>query len=450
MRTMTEDRGLAFRRYLMVAPFAFVAAVVGSVFSRFFLIYGTDTLLVAPAAMGAIMLVTRLFDGASDPVIAWLSDRKAQPRRKPLMLWGTPLFLLIIPLMLPPAGLRGMALVAYLLFFYLLFELGQTLRQVPSAALGFEVARTASRRTLARTAMMVVSMIASILAMVFIQQLMTSEDPRALLEPALLIGTPLGALLYFIGLWRLREVPTPHRSEERPPLKMFAEVLKNRYHRQYIGVQIAESVAYAGIFTSVFYVIRYVIERPEWTFILFLAYTLASILGMGMWWRIVGRLGTRRTWIAGQLTWLATLLLWPTVLAFGAPAYLVLVILAGLASGCGRTVGYAMLGDIADYDARESGRQRQGVYATIYSLIDKIVAALIGFLFGLMLQYVDFVPNQAQGDDFTMAISLSTSILPAIFIFLSIRLLKGFDLYEKEGIPDGREARAVRPKLALG
>ena len=78
--------------------------------------YATDVLLIAPAAMGVVFMVGRLWDAASDPLAGYLSDRTRTRwgRRRPWFAAAVPLFA-VCPVMVwaPPAALDGFALLVW-------------------------------------------------------------------------------------------------------------------------------------------------------------------------------------------------------------------------------------------------------------------------------------------------------------------------------------------------
>ncbi len=438
MSVFTQDEDLAFRRYLMLS-IAFVPNwVLGGMFLRYFAIYATDVLLLAPALLGTILLVSRIYDGITDPLFAWFSDRRRGARRVPFYLVGTLGIFIMVGVWIIPAGITGFALIAWLIGMLLLWETGQTLRSVAIDALGFEVATTARRRTLIMVTRGLAALIGNVIGIFAMQYLLDHADPRSAVVPVVLVAVAVSFVACFAFGARLKELPKPHRTEERPPIHMLREVLANRYHRQYIAIQMAETFAFVSIGFSVPYVMQYILGRPDLTMYIFLTNLIVGVLAAGGWWLLIGRLGTRRTWLAGQCIWLVTLAMWPLVLVFGLPAFFVLAFLSGIGGSAGNCVGYAMLGDIADYDAKVSGRQRQGIYATIYGLIGKVAAALTAFLLGWMLQFAGYVPNAEQGPNFTIAMTLAIAVLPGICMIASIRLLQRYKLYEEEGIPDGR------------
>ncbi|MXO86446.1 hypothetical protein GRI38_10460 [Altererythrobacter aurantiacus] len=444
MKIVTTDETKAYQRYFLLAP-PILANVPVALLASYFAIYATDVLLVAPAAVGTILLVARLFDGITDPIIGVWSDRRSAPRRVPVMMAGVLISPSLAFLWLPPQSLSGTLLFVWITAFYLLFELGQTLRAVPLSALGLEVARDPRQRVFVQVIFRIFGFANYLVSLWLMQYLTEHEAPRAAITPFIIAFTAAYLVVFMTALIYVKELPQPQRTEERPILRMMKEVLGNRYHRQFLGIQTAEVVAFACIGFAVPYVTRYVLDRPDMTMFVFLTNAVTALIASFGWWRIVPRLGVRISWLIGQYFWAAVLAGWILVPTLGIWFFMFLAFLSGIGGAAGNCVSYAMLGDIADYDARESGRQRQGIYVTIYGLVSKLALAMTAFVLGWILQLSGYQPNTEQGQGFLLGITLIVSIIPLLGIGWSISLLHRYRLYEDESIEDGR---ATPPNLA--
>ena len=252
------------------------------------------------------------------------------------------------------------------------------------------------------------------------------------------VGIGIGtAVIFTLAAMRVKELPVRHRAAERNFFKMLREVLGISYHSRLLGVQATEAFAFTSIAFMVPYVMTYIVEQPERIMWIFMGYLVLSKLSRVGWLMLIPRWGMQRIWMVGLYLWVLTFLLFPIVFLYGFAAYLGVAILAGISNGAA-SVNYAMLGDVADYDARRSGRQRQGVYMTIYRLVSKLAAAAVAFALGWALQLSGFIPNTEQGTITIVAIAISTSLLPLIATLVGIHWLRGYDFYQREGISDGR------------
>ncbi len=103
--------------------------------------YATDVLLISPAAMGTIFLISRIWDGISDPLAGYLSDRTRTRigRRRPWMLAGAvPVGACFVAMVAPPS-LSGTELTWWMGGAVVLFYTAFTVFSMPHDALGAEL-----------------------------------------------------------------------------------------------------------------------------------------------------------------------------------------------------------------------------------------------------------------------------------------------------------------------
>ncbi len=440
MSVYTTDTRLAYRR--SVEFWAITSTpiyLVGGLFGYLFLIYATDTLLLAPAAVGTLLAATRIYDGVSDLALGTWSDRTKSRlgRRRPYMVAGGILTLSYIGLWLPPGNLGAAGTLIFIGIMLILWETANTLIGVPFGALGIENGQTPKRRTAFIVIGVVIGLPGTIGAILMMQYLVGSNDVRATGTPWFIgFGIGLSTIVTLAAL-RVKELPVRHKTAERNFIKMLREVLGVHYHTRLLGVQMAESFAFTSIAFMVPYVMTYIVEQPERIMYIFMGYLVLDTLSRIAWLWLIPHWGMQRIWMTGLWLWALTFTLFPLVFLYGFTAYLGVAMLGGIANGAA-SVNYAMLGDVADYDARQSGRQRQGVYMTIYRLVSKIAGAAVAFALGWTLQLSGFIPNTEQGTAAIVAIAISTSLLPLIATLFGIRWLRGYDFYQREGLSDGR------------
>ena len=117
--------------------------------SMYLMKYSTDVLGIAPAAMGVILLVSRVWDGIPDPLAGFFSDgtRSRLGRRRPWMLAGAvPIGLLFVLMWSPPLSLEGGALTLYMGAVIVLFYSATTVFGMPHDSLGAELSTSYHER----------------------------------------------------------------------------------------------------------------------------------------------------------------------------------------------------------------------------------------------------------------------------------------------------------------
>jgi len=101
---------------------------------------------VSMATVGTILLVSRIFDGISDPMVGYLSDRTSTPfgRRKPWILCGSALLMVAVYHLFMPYENAG---AAYFMVWLVLIALSWTIAEVPFWAWMVEITGDYNERT---------------------------------------------------------------------------------------------------------------------------------------------------------------------------------------------------------------------------------------------------------------------------------------------------------------
>lgn len=141
---MTKKNKLGFFTKLSFGSGNFGYGAMGQTVSSFFMFFATSVLGLPGAIVGVVIAITSLWDGLSDPIIGYLSDKtrsKVFGRRLGHMLFASfALAINNIILWSPPDGASKGFLVFWLLFFLLTQETFNTFFATPYAALCIDIA----------------------------------------------------------------------------------------------------------------------------------------------------------------------------------------------------------------------------------------------------------------------------------------------------------------------
>ena len=144
------------------------------------------------------------------------------------------------------------------------------------------------------------------------------------------------------------------------------------------------------------YVSEYVFQRPEVAIYVVLLYFIPQFLLTPLWIFLSRRVGKKRLWIVSM---------WGTALGFLALFFvdsgegiLIWIVppLLGMAGGCAPIVAPSINADIIDYDEYQTGERKEGAYLAVWNFVRKSAGALTAFITGIVLQQLDFKPNQEQ------------------------------------------------------
>jgi len=108
----------------------------------YFLKFSTDTLLIAPAVIGTVLGVSRVWDAISDPIAGYFSDltRSRLGRRRPwILVAAVPIGISFFALWSPPGYLTGGWLTTWMVVWIFIFFSVYTMYVVPHKALGAEL-----------------------------------------------------------------------------------------------------------------------------------------------------------------------------------------------------------------------------------------------------------------------------------------------------------------------
>lgn len=436
------------------------------------------------ATVGTILLLARLTDVVTDPLIGELSDRWRTPlgRRRPWLLFGAPMMMLgVYNLFIPSEG----AGLGYFLFWLTMFFIGATMIILPHRAWGAELSpdyHQRSRVTAAREFYLLIGyMLAASVPMIVeisadggtgtleVLRTMWSDAvgafsgdfrernivDRASLTGPVLMGLAWSVIIILpicagIVLLFVKE-PPPRIGEARPSLlEGLRLVLKNgpmvRVLLIVLLVHFGESSRNA---VSLFF-IRDIVGVPT----IGAAYFFYFIAGLSAipFWLMLGRK------IGKHLAFMLTLLIVSAVSATNLLLeqgdyfmFFMLFIVKGFCFGGLQFLPFAMLADVVDVDAARSGVQRAGTYFAFLGFSEKIAIALgIGAALNIV-GLLGFNPSggtSASSDIGVLALRLVYCLGPIFFYGLAYVLIWSYPLTPKRHARLRRRLEARNERLA--
>ncbi|UCE85979.1 MAG: MFS transporter [Deltaproteobacteria bacterium] len=373
----------------------------------FFLKFATDVLLLAPATVGVIFALGRAWDAVSDPIAGTWSDRTRTRlgRRRPWMLAAIPVLGLTFAMIwIPPAALHGTALTVWIGVGLFAFYTAFTAYVIPHLSLGAELStdhHDRSRIFGARHAAFTLGIMLAFGGMQFVEN---SPDPRAAAASLALVAIVVLSAVLLIPASLIAERAEYQGRGAQSSFGAMGDVLRNPHARILLFVVFIEmsGSGVLGILSP--YLTVYILKRPDLIGPLPAIFVVFSVISIPFWVRASRRFGKRNVWRFAMVG---------TALSFGSCFFVgegdvvlicVLLVFAGLSSGCGGAVGPSMLADVIDYDEYVSGERKEGAYSAAQGFAIKAAHALIILLTGVLLQVSGFEPNVEQGRAAELAI----------------------------------------------
>ena len=408
--------------------------------------FSTDVLLIAPAVMGVIFSISRIWDAVSDPIAGYLSDRttfKFGRRRTWMLISFIPISFGFLAVFSPPESMQGQSLDLWMMIAILSFYSAITLLNVPHMALGAELSEDYHERTRLFGVRHIGFTLGSILALVSMSLLISEEnnpdgDVRQLAGSLAFYAIGAMSLMIFFAVSKLKENPEFQNRVNKNPFKAFRDVWINPHAKILIIVLFIENLGGAVIGVLTLYVTQYIVEAPAWAPLIIFAYMLPSALSVPLWIPLSRRFGKIRLWVFSLAF---------TGISFGGifiipfldsitDRLIVMFIgaaLGGMAAGCGGAIGPSVKGDVIDYDEYLTGERKEGSYFAALNFVFKSATGIMLLVTGFVLQFSGFIPNQPQTMEVKIALISLYGLVPLVFYCLGAFLLyKKFKFGEEE------------------
>ncbi len=417
-------------------------------------IYAKDGGL-ALAALGTAVLITRIFDAVTDPLIGWASDawHRRYGTRKPFVVAGTFVTLLGLWFLFRPGDSPTLM---YFTGWFLVAYLGWTLTEIPYRAWSFELSGDYVLRMRIQTWLGALLMIGSTLFYVvpyLAKSLGYSERSdfsfESLRFTALIVAVCL-PLLNLFAVWRTPDGEHPAESSNGGLRHAWSAVIGNgpllRLVAAFLLVGVLGSVG-QGVY--LLYFDSYMGLGEQFGAVMVVALPL-SLLALPLWSWICQRYERHRVWCVALLG----AAICYAALGFIPPGQENLPWVAMAVSGtvlfvsATLIVPLAMLGDAVDYGIWKFGQDFAGTYTSMFTLITKLVSGAGVAIGMILLGWMGFdATAQTQSESGALAMRLVVSWLPALGIAAVVPVIWNFPL-TRERHRQIKEAIAARQQEA--
>lgn len=408
--------------------------------------YYTEVCRIPPATVGTLLLLPRLWDAISDPLMGILSDRTRTRfgTYRPYLLWMAIPFGLFgyLTFANPAFGDSGKLIYAYITYIGLMTA--YTAINVPySALMGVMTPSPAERTQLSSFRFVGAFSGQLIISVTFLPLVLFlgGGDKGAGFPHAMAIMAVLATLMFLATFGLTRERIRPETAERTDIGGDLLSLLRNRPWLIMVAAAILTLSAAAVRWTITPQYLKYYFGVDEavrffWFLdkISFVQTTgaLAFITGVFFTGVVSRRFGKRNSLIA------LTLLNGLTVLALffiprdGYTSLVWLNILGNLLAGPTPALVWAIYTDVADYNEWASGRRVTGLAFSAAMFAQKLGISIGGATCGWLLGSVGFEADTIPSEDVVQSFRLIASILPGVLAIANGVVLFGYRLTDEQ------------------
>ncbi|TDX12282.1 MFS transporter [Flavobacterium sp. S87F.05.LMB.W.Kidney.N] len=422
------------------------------IFSMYLLFFYTDVFGLAPAIVGTMFLITRIWDSCFDPIVGILADRTKSKwgKFRPYLLWVAIPFAVIgvLTFYTPDFDEKGKIIYAYVT--YSLMMMIYSLINVPYASLLGVMSSDRKERNTLSSYRMVFAFGGSLLALWLIEPLVNYFGGNLNSKIGWLTTIAVFGLITTIFFWACfaftKERVQPIGDEQNNLKEDLKDLLKNRPWWILLGAGIG-----ALVFNSirdgaaVYYFKYYVSSSINFDFSLFgtdfhmtptsiylVLGQAANIIGVIAATPIANRIGKKKTFFGAMA--LAAILSLIFYLFGKEDIFLIMIfqVLISICAGCIFPLIWSMYADSADYSEWKQGRRATGLVFSASSMSQKFGWTIGGAGAGWLLGYYGFQANVEQTATAQNGIQLMLSILPAIAAGISVAFIAFYPLSEEK------------------
>jgi len=398
---------------LMDLPVMMTMSTV-SVFVHTF--YTTD-LGLDLVAVANILLIGRLFDLLTDPLVGRLSDRTKTRwgRRRPWIALAVPLMMLgVYKLYLPepPVSLW------YMFGWMSVMWLGWTMILIPYYAWAAELTPDYRERSLVTGSRSFMGTAGQLAAYIAPTIALLAFGIGGTGEVMMMIGITVLILLPILTgltLWKV-----PEHDDFVPsvmPLWLGMKMMwRNGPFKRLILAFWLNYTALAFTTSMFLYYVLFVVQEPKAGILGLSTFYVSNLTAVSFWVWLSNRIGKHRAWVASLLLISSVN---PLYLIHGpGDFYWMLPIMAvtGFSAGAFAALPNSMKADVIDLDALRTGEDRAAIYFAVWSFAQKGAMSLAGWMALMGLALVGFDPKLgADADQPIWGLKILFGIAPSIF-----------------------------------
>lgn len=396
------------------------------------------------AIAGLLLTLSKLYDVVADIIIGSLSDRTKSRwgRRRPFLAIGGVVSAASLLMIFLPPELNDKQTILYMAAALIVYSTGYSLFNVPYIAMPAEMSSDHYQRTRLmsfRTAFVAAGQLISIGGAAALVKLGGGGMNGYTLMGATLAGVVFLAMIgSFFGTAKARSV-APVALDHSTVAEKLRLLWENRPLVFLITAKLMQYIAVAStVSTNLLFKLNVLQIGYEGQFQYSVASNLATALSMPLWLRLGRAHGKKRCYMVATTGFALVSLSWLlTGAGISLATLITIAIFSGITSGGMLLMSISMLPDVMAYDRIRTGMRREGVYSSIYAIVEKLGFALGVVIIGTLLAWGGYVPTMGgalteQPPEAIFWMYATNTVIPALLVMGSVIAISRYNLDERQ------------------
>lgn len=387
------------------------------------LTYLTDTVHLSPILAGTAIMIAKIWDAVTDPMVGYLSDRTVSrwDRRRPYLLFGAVPFGFSFWFFFTNPQIENQVL----LFLWALAALcmvntAVTIVNIPYSALTPELTNNYNEQTSINAYRFICAGIGTTLGALIVMPIVQTFSTKSAGFSA--AGAVIGVFIIvstLITFFSVKEPPAVPSaaiySDKKTFLSAYKNVFSNTAYLMLLAAFVSHITALNFLQSMIVYYLKYIYAAEAFSSSITGLLLVSALLCIPLAAKIATRYGKKCTYQLGlALIGCCTLMCFFIGHRIGLYGLAVLFACAGIGVGFAFAIPWAMLPDAITAYTVKTGMQNEGCYYGVWTFMSKLGQAISIGVSGMVLSIFGYTAECTQQPQTIFAIKLLSGPLPAI------------------------------------
>ncbi|OQY36403.1 MAG: hypothetical protein B6229_10160 [Spirochaetaceae bacterium 4572_7] len=326
-----------------------------------FIFYLTEKMGLSGTLAGMAMMIGKLWDAITDPIVSTISDRSTSKfgRRRPFIFWGALLLAISMVLMFSlPKFESTLTTFIVVTALFALLSTAYTFVNIPYASMQPELTDDyddKTRLTSFRMGFAILGTLLAVTARPIAESFGLKRNGWTFM--AIIMGSIM-LISSWITVFTVKEKPASSYKEQKGIKESYFEAFKNR---EFILALIPWTLFVSGVTIiqgAFLYYFKYLFGNQGLFELTIFGLIIIALISLPLWVRISQKISKGRSYM----------------------------------------IGMGIIPDVVELDSARTGIRREGVYYSIWNFVMKSGQAIAGLIIGVTLDLFGFIPPASNGD----------------------------------------------------